>query len=167
MITAYFDVKPAAPPARRQAAKRKAPAPPKPREASTTSVLAKFEPLDEEADVPRAAEAAGRQQWRGLLDTEVKDDELADWDGFDDGGDEEDFQPESEDESEPDFEVGDSLDSVVECDQPEPSSSLDDAAYPPPQTVFCTRRRQRAAAPPVKAVYAGPLLCCEDDDDFY
>lgn len=183
MLTAFFDVQPAnnhrsaaapplpprpaqpQPPRQGRAKKR-----PKPSEASTTSVLAKFEPLAPEKNVPRAAEAAGRQSWQGLTESETKDDDLGQWEPYME--DEEECREESEDESEPDFEV-DSLDISTDlCSAAggpgyELSSSVEDATMPSLKAVFGMRRDAFAAQQQGKAVYAGPLLCCEaDDDDF-
>ena len=172
MITAYFDVQPKKAPAHPSPAPPRPPSSsrrmprvakslPKPSEAATTSVLAKFEPLAAERGVPRAAEAPGRQQWQGLSEAEMKDDELAEWDGaFMEEDDEDAANDDDDDVSEPDFEV-DSLetDAASAC---ELSSSVEELA-PSLKAVFGARRQRRA--PQQRAVYAGPLLCCDDDED--
>lgn len=165
MITAYFDVQPAKPKAK--APRRPDPPAPKASEAATTSVLAKFEALAPETNVPRAAEQPGRQQWQGLLDTETKDDDLAEWNTVFMEDDDEEGHEEDDDVSEPDFEV-DSLD-CCETAGPgtEMASSVEDLA--PLRAVFGTRRQRRVAAQqqPHKAMYGGPLLCCDAEDEFY
>lgn len=192
MLTAYFDVRgaksdrwPAAPPrpppkasassGGKTAAARRGKQP-KPTEAATTSVLAKFEPLAPERKFePKAAELPGRQEWQGLTDGEVKcDDEMADWEtAFMVEGEEEAEAVDDDDVSEPDYEA-DSLDVDDVCAgasaEFEPSSSSDEAMGGSMGSLKAalSARRQRAAAaaaPRQKAVYAGPLLCCDQDDD--
>lgn len=135
----------------------KRPKEPKPTEAATTSVHAKFQPLPPETNVPRPAEQPG-QPWHALQGTSAKDDDLADADFDDQQWDDEDeeVQVGEEDElSEPDYEP-DSLSMVGETESV--SSSLDESPF---YALLASRRRKPAAE---KAVYSGPQLCYEDDD---
>lgn len=167
MLAAYFDIKPretyaqpfgkpfgkphGKPQAGQAAGKAKAKAKaPRPMEACTTSVHAKFEPLPPEKNVPRPAEEPG-QSWSGLDSATVKEDDVVEWDAW---GDEEQLLSEDEEMSEPDFEP-ESLDLEESL-----GSSLDD---PDVHAIFGKRARAKGFSQPT-AVYSGPELCCEDED---
>lgn len=169
MLTAFFDVRPAR---TRPTDRRLADPVPKPSEAGTTSVLAKFEAPPAEVNVPRAADAPGRQLWQGLVDTETKDDDLGTWEALADEDDDGGGGPEDADDvSEPDYEADSSLDMDAgrgggdDGGDAALSSSADEALDGSLRRVFGLRRGGKALASTNKAVYGGPLLCCEDDDD--
>ena len=139
---------------------------PRPAEAGTTSVHAKFVPLSQEKNVPKPAEVA-TQQWRALSGSGVKkEDDVSEfkpdvepeqagvWDEEDE---------EMDDMSEPDFEP-ESLDPLAaEEVESSLSSSLEDdrSLYP----LFFRKSRPRGLeAHQAAPVYSGPQLCCEEDD---
>lgn len=172
MITAFLDIHtrarcdpPAAP--RAVAAKRRPAAPPKPTEASTTSMHALFEPLPPEEAGPRAAEAAGRELWQGPVPGHEEPDTGAgggDWESaFMDEEERAALMEDGDDVSEPDFEA-ESLEAEDDgrgaAAAEELSSSVETVDL---KAVFGSRRAGKAAGGG-KAVYSGPLLCCEDDD---
>lgn len=133
--------------------------PPKPTEAATTSLHAKFEPLPPEKNVPRPAEQPG-QAWQGLHGTAAKDDDVALFRADDEEDmwaaeqdDELEAQEDADDVSEPDFEP-DSLD-LSAADSV--SSSMDEAP-------FLLLGRKALGNKQAVPVYSGPQLCCEDDD---
>lgn len=170
MITAFLDIQtrarcdpPSAAATPRSATKRRAatPARPKPSEAATTSMHAKFEPLPPEAAGPLAAEAPGRELWQGPVPGQEEDG--GDWEAvFMDEEERAALMEDGDDVSEPDFEA----DSLEAEDDPagaaaeELSSSVETVMSL--KAVFGSRRAGKSAGG--KPVYSGPLLCCEDDD---
>lgn len=174
MLSAYFDIRTAegaaapADPATSFGKARRSKAgaprgrdkPPKPSEAATTSLHAKFEPLPPEKNVPRPAEQPG-QAWQGLQGTAARDDDVAAFRAEDEEediwaaeqDDDVELQEDRDDVSEPDFEP----ESLEFSSTESVSSSMDEAPS------FLLGRKSLGNRQPVP-VYAGPQLCCEDDD---
>jgi len=154
---------------KKQSAKSAKPAKdPRPTEAATTSVHARFVPLPPETNVPRPAETP-TQAWQALGGSGVvRDDDFAEWqddqpDDDQQAGWDEDAQDELDELSEPDFEP-ESLDPLVDGGMMELESSLSSSVGDDDRAVHAFFRRHRACAPQSTPVYSGPQLCCEDDD---
>lgn len=132
----------------------------------TATFHAKFKPLPDEKNVPRAAEQPG-QAWQALQGSGVtRDDDVAefraDWETEEQAWDEADeVEPmDDDDRSEPDYEP-ESLDSTALDVSLGSSVDEDDATV---QNFFQARRMRRRCRLQEQAVYSGPMLCCENDD---